>query len=42
MSKKEKNNGFDVNKVLTEDFDDFVEISEKEERRQKWKSRRKK
>jgi hypothetical protein len=41
MSKKEKQYGFDVSKILTEDFDDDA-ISEKEERRLKWEERRKK
>lgn len=42
MAKKEKNFDFDVSKVLTEDFDEFEEMSEKENRRQKWENRRKK
>lgn len=39
MMIKKENKFFDVTKVLSEDFDDYV--IEKEERRQKWKERKK-
>jgi len=40
MNKKEKQYEYDLSRILTEDFDEY--LPEKEVRRQKWKERRKK